>query len=119
MLGACKINQQGKVERPLLESSPEVCILPIHAQGWEPHSSDTGFSVVAASIRGIVPVSVMYCIFRLPSTIHLPETGNSFVWFLFVGTAFLVNKGIGFLHVVTWEFELVARSSLEPLTPLP
>lgn len=88
-------------------------------RGWEPRSSDTGFSVAVASIRGTVTVSVMYYIFRLPSTIHLPEKGNSFVWFLFGETAFLMNKGIGFLHVITWELELVARSSLELLIPLP
>lgn len=45
------------------------------------------------------------------------------MWFPLGGTAFLRNKGIGFLHVTTWELELVARSSsstiLELFTPLP
>lgn len=123
MLGACKINQQGKGEHPQLESSPEVCILPVDAQRWEPLASYPEFSVVAASIRDIVLVSRIYYIFRVLSTIHLPEKGNSFVWFPLGGTAFLRNKGIGFLHVTTLELELIARSSsnisLELFTPLP
>lgn len=49
--------------RPQLDRSPEICILPIDAQWWEPHSSYTRFSVVAVSIRGIVPVSIIYYIF--------------------------------------------------------
>lgn len=123
MLGACKINQQGKVAHPQQEPSPEVCILPVDAQRWAPLSSCPEFSVVAASVRDIVLVSRLYDIFRLLSTIHLPEKGNSFVWFPLGGTAFLRSNGIGFLHVTTWELELVARSSsntfLELFTPLP
>lgn len=51
--------------RPQLDRSPEICILPIDAQWWEPHSGYTRFSVVAVSIRGIVPVSIIYYIFQI------------------------------------------------------
>lgn len=46
LLGACKINQQGKGEHPHLESSPKICIFPVDAQRWEPLSSYPEFSVL-------------------------------------------------------------------------